>query len=72
MSEALGNCKSLQNIYLNFNSCNEITDLGLQRISKSIEKLADLEVLHLCFSHCEKITEKGVQSIIEGLKGLRS
>jgi hypothetical protein len=56
---AISKLELLNTLYLNFNECNFISDIGMDRLAKHIQKIKTLTSLDLNIWKCTSITETG-------------
>jgi len=70
--EDLKRSSSLRSINLSFQSCGNLTDVGLNNLGESLKRLSSLRSINLNFPNCEKITDYGLKKFEKGLRRLSS
>lgn len=69
MAEAIAPLSKLKKLTLGFPNCNNVTDVGLQKLGNILETKKPLVTLNLAFG-CTKVTDKGVTSLHDALAAL--
>jgi len=63
---------SLQSLTLDFFSCKEITDQGVEDLSAALIRYSSLRSINLSFGYCDKITDRSFGNLGEVIQKLTS
>eukprot|EP01017_Pseudomicrothorax_dubius_P019256 TRINITY_DN2116_c0_g2_i4.p1 TRINITY_DN2116_c0_g2~~TRINITY_DN2116_c0_g2_i4.p1 ORF type:complete len:467 (+),score=64.22 TRINITY_DN2116_c0_g2_i4:202-1602(+) len=59
---------TLTTLHLNFRSCKQITDTGVEFITSQLPFFSILVLLHFDFTHCAELTDRSVENIVNGIR----
>jgi len=72
LNKCFGRMKHLNDVILNLEGCDGLTDKGICGLGEMLERNSVLKEVDLCVESCMKITEEGAEGFLKKLKRVNS